>query len=483
MDSCVRFTSLRVVAGVLLLLWGTPTRASEVDELRAQLEALKSDYQAKMQALEQRLAQLEAQVAAAPPPAAPPAAVTAVPPPPEMAAVSAAPAAPGAGTGGGSSATAFNPAISLILGGRYTQTSVDPATYAIAGFIPAGDNVGPGDRSFNLDESELTLAANIDPYFYGNFTAAIDGDNTISVEEAFVKTLALPAGLQLKGGRFFSGLGYLNEIHSHAWDFADQPLVYQAMFNSQYVQDGVQLKWLAPTDMFLELGAESGNGQDFPGTRLHGNGLNGVTLLFHLGDDIGDSISWRAGLSWLSLQAEQREFSGQAANGDAVTDAFYGDSKTWIADATLKWSPHGNSTQHSLKLQGEFMQRTEDGTLAYDTTGQALSGPYHSHQSGWYLQTVYQFLPRWRIGLRYDSLDSGSMDIGLVSQGPLTPADFAMLAPATPDRLSTMIDWNPSEFSRLRLQYAWDHARYQEHDQQLVLQYLYSIGAHGAHKF
>jgi len=85
--------------------------------------------------------------------------------------------------------------------------------------------------------------------------------------------------------------------------------------------------------------------------------------------------------------------------------------------------------------------------------------------------------------LRYDSLDSGSMDIGLVTHGVLPPADFTTLAPATPERLSMMFDWNPSEFSRLRLQYAWDHARAYTHDQQLMLQYLYSIGAHGAHKF
>ena len=473
MDPHVRFAGLRAAAAAALLLAGGTARASEVDDLRAQLEALKADYQAKLQALEQRLAQLEAQAAASQPVAAIPGSAEAT----------SGPGGPGGAAGAGTSATAFNPAISLILGGHYTQTSADPATYAIAGFIPAGENVGPGDRSFNLDESELTLAANVDPYFYGNFTAAVEGDNSISVEEAYFKTIALPAGLQIKGGRFFSGLGYLNEIHSHAWDFADQPLVYQAMFNSQYVQDGLQLKWLAPTDLFMEFGVESGNGQRFPGTRLHGNGLNGVTLLFHLGDDIGDSTSWRAGLSWLSLQAEQRAFTDQTAAGATVTDAFTGDSKTWVADATLKWSPQGNSARHSLKLQGEYLQRTEDGELAYDTAGQLQTGPYHSHQSGWYLQGVYQFLPRWRFGLRYDSLDSGSVNIGLVTQGLLPASDFATLAPASPERLSTMIDWNPSEFSRLRLQYAWDHARAYTHDQQLVLQYLYSIGAHGAHKF
>jgi hypothetical protein len=166
-----------------------------------------------------------------------------------------------------------------------------------------------------------------------------------------------------------------------------------------------------------------------------------------------------------------------------VTDAFTGRSRTWILDAILKWAPHGNGNLRSFKLQGEYLRRTEDGQLAQATAQQQLSGDYHSRQSGWYLQGVYQFLPRWRFGARYDSLDSGEVTVGLVQQGVLSLADFGTLAAASPSRVSAMFDWNPSEFSRLRLQYAWDEARASVRDQQLMLQYLYSIGAHGAHKF
>ncbi len=106
---------------------------------------------------------------------------------------------------------------------------------------------------------------------------ALSPEGEIGVEEAFARTTSLPAGFAVKGGRFFSGFGYLNEIHAHAWDFVDQPLVYQAFYGGQYGQDGVQVKWLAPTDLFLEFGAETGNGGEFPGTRLGRNGLNGTT--------------------------------------------------------------------------------------------------------------------------------------------------------------------------------------------------------------
>jgi hypothetical protein len=440
-----------------------PARADDLAALRAELDGLKSEYEGRIAALEARIAQLEAQpsVAAVPPPSTPPSA----------------PASAG-GTG-----TAFNPAMSVILAGTYAHLSEDPATYRIAGFVPSGADVGPGARSFNLGESELTFSANVDPYFYANLTAALTADNSIAAEEAYFRTTALTNGFTVKGGRFFAGFGYLNEVHAHAWDFVDQPLVYQAFLGGQLAEDGVQAKWLAPTDIFIELGVETGNGDAFPGTRRTGNGVNGGAAFVHVGDDLGDSASWRAGLSWLDRQAESRTYTDSNASGQPVVNAFSGSSHTWIADATFKWAPHGNPTEHLLKLQAEYMRRTEDGTLFYDSAGSNLGGDYRSVQSGWYVQGVYGFMRRWRTGLRYDYLDSGATHIGLVADGQLPGAAFPILAAASPRRLTWMVDWSPSEFSRLRMQYAWDDARATVHDQQLILQYLYSIGAHGAHKY
>jgi hypothetical protein len=380
-------------------------------------------------------------------------------------------------------ATAFNPAVSLILAGNYASLSQDPATFQIAGFIPSGGEIGPGERSFNLGESELTLNANVDPYFFANLTTAVSSDNEIGVEEAYVRTLALPSGLTAKAGRFLSSLGYLNEIHAHAWDFIDQPLAYQAFFGGQLKQDGVQVKWIAPTVTFVELGAETGNGDSFPGTRRNRNGVNGNALFAHIGGDVGNSTSWRAGVSWLDHRAEARTYEDSDSAGAAVVNAFTGKSRTWILDGILKWSPQGNSTQRQLKVQGEYLRRTESGQLAFDTEGLALSDVYRNAQSGWYLQSVYQFRPRWRVGVRYDGMDSGTPRIGLVAGGILGREDFPALRDSSPDRVSTMVDFSPSEFSRLRLQYAWDNSRDGERDRQLFLQYLFGIGAHGAHKF
>lgn len=457
------FRILGPVAIAAMVAPATGHAADDVEALRAEIAAIKAEYAQRVTALEARIDQLETTVTVA-------AAAPVEPPPP-------APSAPARNS------SAFNPSISVILAGNYADLSQDPGDFNFAGFMPSGGEIGPGERSFNLGESEVTFAASVDPYFTAALTMALSPEGEIGVEEAFARTTSLPAGLSLKGGRFFSGLGYLNEIHAHAWDFVDQPLVYQAFYGGQYGQDGLQVKWLAPTDLFLEFGAETGNGGEFPGTRLGRNGLNGATLFAHLGGDLGDSIGWRAGLSWMDMDAEDRLYEDVDSAGSAVVNSFTGSSETWIVDATLKWTPASSTRRQAFKLQAEFMRRTEDGSLAYDIEGAGLDGSYRSEQEGWYLQGVYQFNPRWRFGVRYDELDAGSTRIGLVQSGDLLASDFPLLLPASPSRITTMIDFSPSEFSRLRAQYAWDDSRDAETDRQLLLQYIYALGAHGAHKF
>jgi hypothetical protein len=243
------------------------------------------------------------------------------------------------------------------------------------------------------------------------------------------------------------------------------------MFGGQHRQDGLQVKWLAPTDLFLEFGAETGNGDGYPATRLEKNGFNGATLFAHLGGDIGDYTSWRAGASWLTQRAEGRDGGIEDANGVPLFEQFTGDSDTWVIDGVLKWAP---TPRRQLKVQGEYMHRRESGAIA-DSLGTVLADDYRNTSYGWYLQSVYQFAPRWRVGARYDSLHSDAPSYAFA------PPD---LLDASPDRISLMLDWNPSEFSRLRAQYDWDDARDDgERDRIWRLQYIYGIGAHGAHKY
>jgi hypothetical protein len=89
----------------------------------------------------------------------------------------------------------------------------------------------------------------------------------------------------------------------------------------------------------------------------------------------------------------------------------------------------------------------------------------------------------WRVGYRYDRLNAGTTSIGLVDSGALTAADFPVLSAYNPTRHTVMVDWSPSEFSRIRLQYAQDKSRSDATDNQVFLQYIVSLGAHGAHRF
>ena len=374
----------------------------------------------------------------------------------------------------------YNPDVSLILQGRY-KSAKDIEERHIAGFVSGGEHEHGAERGFSLDHTELAIAGNIDPYFRGFATFAL-ADGELEVEEAWFQTLALGGGFTAKGGRFLSGVGYANEQHAHAWDFADQSLMYQVLFGEHLRQDGVQVRWLAPTPIFLEFGGEFARGQFFPGSEAGGNrnGAGAAAAFAKIGGDVGASHSWRAGVNYLAVQPRDRHAHFHDINDVEAHTDFTGDSKTVIADFVWKWAPSGNPSQRSFKLQAEYFQREEDGELFCEDNsadGGACTGLTEAHrsdQSGGYVQAVFQFMPRWRLGYRYDRLDSGTVSFGA---NPVEAEEFK------PTRHSVMLDYAPSEFSRFRLQLAQDKSMQGITDNQVLLQYVMSLGAHGAHKF
>ena len=160
--------------------------ADDISDIRNEIKAIKDGYESRIQALEDRLKDAETKAQKA-----------------EVSAAKAESKAQDAATAPGPRAptgqNAFNPGISLILSGFYKNLSKDPEAlpYRIGGFVPSGDEVGPGGRGFSLSESELSVAANIDQLFYGQLTASLMPEDTVAVEEAFFKTLALPAGFSI----------------------------------------------------------------------------------------------------------------------------------------------------------------------------------------------------------------------------------------------------------------------------------------------
>lgn len=431
-------------AAVPLLLLIAPAFAAGDDlaELRAELEQTK----ALVQKLETRLAAVEAAATPEPP--------TEVAPASEV--VAATP------NGGGSSANAFNPAISLVLQGSYNASSRNPDDAVISGFV-LGDGAGLPNEGFSLGESELNLSANIDQSFYGSLTTALaddgEGGTEISLEEAFIETLALPYGAKIKAGRMFPVLGYLNEIHAHADAFADRPLPYLAFLGgANYADDGLQLSLVLPTDLYAEIGGGAFRGTGFPAAGSDNSGNGSQTLFARLGGDIGASQSWLAGLSYLHANAVDR------VTGDLT---FNGVSDVYVADAKYTWSPNGNLANRFLSLQGEYFWNRTHGN--YNGVN------YNESSGGWYAQAVYKFRRQWKVGYRLSRMNAPNVPVTFVG----TALDNEGHNPLTQ---SVLLEFDNSEFSSLRLQYTRDDSGPQP-DNVGVLLYTISMGAHGAHKY
>ena len=441
----------RALSVLLIFVLPAPTvnaqdLADEIRELRQMLINVQADYDARISDLEERLARAERQTRRARRDADEAIELA------EQTAIDQ--------SSGTSAPNTFNPAIGAILVGGYAD--VDNAWDQIPGFQPAGE-IGTGESGFSVGEAEINLNANVDSKYFSNLTVAVaeeDGEVEVEFEEGWVQTTDLRMGLSVLGGRFFSEAGYLNDFHFHTDDFVDRPLPYQAFFGGRYTVDGLQARWVAPTTLLVEIGGEVNWGGAFPATANANNAPGAWTLFSKLGGDVGDSHSWQFGLSWIRADAVDR-----AAEDDP--QSFTGNSDLAAVDFVWKWAPGGNSIRQNFKLQGEYFDRSERGLFA--------GIPYDGDQDGWYLQGVWQFMPTWRLGLRHDTVDADNntaffFGSHLVNSGRSSRRD------------SLMIDWSPSEFSRLRMQYTNDQVL-PESDNQWFLQYIMSIGAHGAHQF
>jgi hypothetical protein len=345
--------------------------SGEVADLRQMLTEMKNEYESRIEELERRLDNAERSVRGARREADEAMEIA------EQTAINV--------TAGASSPNTYNPAIGIVLVSRYANVS--QGWEDIPGFIPGGE-LGPGSSGFSLGESDFNVHANIDSRFFGNLTLALEdesGETEVAVEEAWIQTTELPNGLTLLGGRYlggryFSGIGYLNKFHRHADDFGDRPLLYQAFFGGQYIPDGLQLRWIAPTPLLLEFGAELNWGSSFPTTSRSKTSPDAWTLFTHVGGDFGVSHSWQLGLSYLSADVVD---SGGEDVGAPPAEVFTGDSNLAGLDFVWKWAPDGNSTVQNFKLQGEYFSRDESGTFA--------GLPYNGDQDGWYVQGLWQF--------------------------------------------------------------------------------------------
>lgn len=380
--------------------------------------------------------------------------------------------------------TEFNPAISAILDLTYTHFSRD--LEGPPGFVRGHDHDhGHGlEEGFQLREVELTLSGSVDPYFDALATMAFTEDS-VELEEAFVTTRMLPAGLQLKGGKFLSDVGYINRQHPHNWLFVDAPWMREFFFGEEGLNEvGVQLTWLPPTETYIRLGLETLQGEsegvaNYIGGDEHGDfrekdGPRLFTGFAKLAPDIGEHHALQLG----AFGGYSRVVQMEEAHDDGDHETWDGDG--WFAglDLVYKYDGKGVMGHRNFVLQGEYIHRRLDLDYHGD---EAIHQDQRWKQDGLYVQAVYGFAPRWNAGLRLDVL-------GITNDGfdHGEAEDFG-----TSYRYTGQVSYAPTEFSRIRGQISYtdlakdDHGdEHAEHDAWMfVIQYSMSLGVHGAHAF
>jgi hypothetical protein len=393
----------------------------ELEAVRREIAALRTEYDSRLGDLERRLAELETGAVAVPAPTAP--AGELAPPLPSPAV--------------GSYVTPTGPAGATVAGANY----FNPAISLVGNFLAAGgDETAEGTPAAELRESELGLQAVIDPYARADFFLAF-GEEGVELEEGYATFTSLPADLLLKVGRMRATFGKVNTLHSHTLPWADQPLPVTTLLGEEgWIGTGLSVARLVPlpAETFSEITLQVFRGDAeglFEAADRNDLAYNAHYRLFR---DLTEATNLDLGLSY-----------GLGPNGAAA------ETDTTLAgvDATLRWKPLRTALYRSAIFRGELIRSRHEQE---ESTQSAR---------GWFVSGDYQFARRWAAGARLDSAERAE-DASLRDRGEAFTLTFS-----------------PSEFARLRGELR--RRRFAEGDEatEVFLQLLFAIGAHGAHPF
>ena len=405
-------------------------------------------------------------------------------------------------------------------------------------------------RGFTLGQGEISFSGAVDPFFTAetHLITAItpdDGETIVELEEAFAQTTALPYGLQLELGHFYTEFGQINPQHPHEWDWIDQPVVNSRMFGGDGMrQTGFRASWLTPTPWYsqLQFGMQNadgvnmasflggrvgshghGGGEDIHDEDIHDEDIHDEDIHDEGGDheehgghdddemadhdDEGDDEEHGHGIEGEGIAGrpiidqDVRGFGDFAylarwENSFNFTDEITGvigfsgmygpnstgrDGSTWLygIDMKFRWVPNDSFRQYPfLTWQTEIIRRdyhmaritqeTEDGDLA-SLPGRTLN------DWGMYTQLLYGFYVNWSVGLRYEYAGGSGDSVGGRRNDPFRDDRH---------RVSPLLTYRPTEFSRIRLQYNFDTATHLSNDAHTIwMGYEWLFGAHPAHGF
>jgi len=421
MKSCNAFLVLMLICSASAIAQTSSASAADTTALEQKIR----DLEDRVIALEGQVRTLKAQ--AAPPATAPTTgsieSAAAAP------AQSVAPAPVSLGGAGGSAAKALNPDISLI--GDFIG-------------VGGGNSIRPSP-ALEMHESELGLQAIIDPYARGDVFLTF-GEQGVGLEEGYITFTALPSSFVARVGKMRSAFGKVNMMHNHVLPWVDRPLVTQNLVGGEDGIDdaGVSVERIIPFPKGIFLSA---TGQVFRGDSGEGDELlfqshskSDLSTVAHLRayKDLNESTNLDLGLSYAR---------GHSELGSDFVTSLYG------IDATLRWKPLRRAIYHSFVARSEFIWSQRD------------QNPFLQRAFGMYASGEFQFKRRWFLGGRYDWSDR-AREANLTDKGG-----------------SVILTYWPSEFSQIRGQYRFTDYAGDHKTNELLMQVLFSLGAHGAHPF
>ncbi|HEY5912067.1 MAG TPA: hypothetical protein VJA21_15800 [Verrucomicrobiae bacterium] len=356
------------------------------------------------------------------------------------------------------------------------STDSDPSHY-----LELGDH-DPIERGFSMRNAEIALDGAVDPYFkgFGNIVLKLDHNNetSIELEETYLQTAALPANLQVKAGQFFANFGRQNPQHPHQWAFVDEPVILARTLGPEGLRNlGAQVSWLAPTPFYTEafLGVFNGQGGTAFSFRNPGDSLLGA-----------DRVHGRATTDRSLEGAGDLLYVPRLASSFDLTD-----QQTLVLGASAAFGPNETGSGQRTEIYGGdiyWKWKAANAQAGFPFVSWQTEGLYQRFEAGadpglglpsetladwgFYSQLLWGFKNRWVAGLRGEYADGnhGAFDAQDVYRGERT-------------RIAPNLTFYPSEFSKIRLQYDYDHGALFGTAHSVWLQVEFLLGAHGAHKF
>jgi hypothetical protein len=352
-----------------------------------------------------------------------------------------------------------------------------------------GGGHDPRKRGFTVQNVELSFIGAVDPYFTGEahiiyFLDPIEGETVVELEEAFLTTQQLPLDLQIKAGTYFTEFGRLNPTHPHAWEWVDQPVINTRLFGPDGMRGpGARLSWLTFLPWYSEIyaGVQNANGETMASFLANDEFIEErpfddrpfVERDVHTLEDLVYSLRWENGFDVTDEVSSKLGASG--AFGPNSTGAT-GYTQIYGADVVVKWRRLSNDHGWPFVIfQSEIMQRMFKADEFDDGAGTVF--PEETLRDwGVYVQVFYGFIRNWAAGIRYEYANGSGDPVAVRQANPFRD---------TRQRVSPVLAYMPTEFSRFRLQYNYDVAEHLDsgYASSIWFSFEFLFGSHPAHKY